>query len=413
MAKLSISPNLAAEELDLLEAAGFESDQDLLSADPEVVHRELVQANEMLELAAASPALEKVEEWIASTREGSGSGAKKTARKSAGKTAKKTAKKAAKKTTRKSTRKTARKSAKKAAKKATAKTAPAVADEAVNGEAVKEAAVERLDAPVNFEADPDVQEMLDRAPVALPIPNRMLADAGIRPSEILAAPLLNRAESDLEVNVSVGEKKRELAGMPKRRASGVVQVADFRPTEKVGFDASRVRHIDETQDDPAPPPRAEVDERTRLIRTAKETTNRGRDPKSKRYVRGVLHDRGLKVLIGCITVILLQISIPLAVVAAPLLILSDVSREGFEWVPQWLLAFPIAVPVFGILYFAISFRVRCRVCTQRLLAPRQCLKNRKAHHIPLLGYIFALALHAVFYRWFNCTYCGTAVRIKE
>jgi hypothetical protein len=412
MAKLSISPNLAAEELDLLEAAGFESDQDLLSADPEVVHRELVQANEMLELAADSPPLERVQEWIASTRDGGASATKKAAKKTARKAAKKTSRKTAKKTTRKSTKKTARKSAKKAAKKAAkktvAKTAPALEDEPV-----KEATAERLDTPVNFEADPDVQEMLDRAPVALPISNRMLADAGIRPAEILAAPLLNRAESDLEVNVSVGEKKRELAGMPKRRASGVVQVADFRPTEKVGFDASRVRHIDETHDDPSPPARPEVDERTRLIRTAKETTNRGRDPKSKRYVRGVLHDRGLKVLIGCITVLLLQVSIPLAVVAAPLLILSDVSKEGFEWVPQWLIAFPIAVPVFGILYFAISFRVRCRVCSQRLLAPRQCLKNRKAHHIPLLGYIFALALHAVFFRWFNCTYCGTAVRIKE
>jgi hypothetical protein len=41
------------------------------------------------------------------------------------------------------------------------------------------------------------------------------------------------------------------------------------------------------------------------------------------------------------------------------------------------------------------------------------LKNRKAHHIPVLGYVFAVAVHIVLFRWFRCTYCGTPVRLKE
>lgn len=411
MANLSISPDLATEELDLLEAAGFESDQDLLSADPQVVHRELAKANEVLELAPETPSIERVEGWIATTRSGEAPAARKTVRKSTKKTAKKAVRKTAKKAAKKFARKTTKKTAKKATKKTAAKKAATGKDDAEPEEVKEASAVQRLDAPVNFEADPDVQEMLKRAPLALPIPNRMLADAGIRPSDIAAATMLNRADSDLEVHVAVGSKKREMAGMPKRRASGVVQVADFRPGEKMGIDVSRVRHIDEANDVPVPEPR--MDERTRLIRTAREKTNRGREPGTRRFVRGVLHDRPVQVVLGCLVALLFQLSIPLAIIASPLLIISDVAESGFDWVPGWFIAFPIAVPILGILYFCISFRVKCRVCTQRVLAPRQCLKHRKAHRIPLLGHIPAVALHTLFFRWFNCTYCGTSVRIKE
>src|SRR5690606_10927229 len=55
--------------------------------------------------------------------------------------------------------------------------------------------------PVNFEADPDVREMLALAPLALPIPARMLAEKGIAPSEVPVAPVLNRAVGDLDVRV--------------------------------------------------------------------------------------------------------------------------------------------------------------------------------------------------------------------
>ncbi len=391
MAKLSISSELSTEHLDLLEAAGFENDRDLLSADAGAVHRELTKANEVLELAPETPSVDEIDAWIASVRKNAPGAARK-----------------------------------KAAKVPASPSEPEAADpppeeEAPGGEEAPEdssggeaeSPVQRVDAPVNFEADPDVQEMLARAPVALPIPNRTLAEAGIRPSEIAVAPVLNRADSDLEVDVAVGEKRREPVGMPKRRASGLVQVADFRAGEKRGFDASRVRHIEDAAADPTPVPKVEVDERTRLIRTARETTNRGKDPQSRRFIRGVLHDRSVLVWTGCVVVLLFQISIPLALVASPLLILSDNPDGSFTWVPKWFVAFPIAVPVLGILYFSISYRVKCRVCGQRVLAPRQCLKNRKAHHIPLLGHIMALALHTITFKWFNCTFCGTSVRIKE
>jgi hypothetical protein len=48
-----------------------------------------------------------------------------------------------------------------------------------------------------------------------------------------------------------------------------------------------------------------------------------------------------------------------------------------------------------------------------MYVPKHCLKNRKAHHLPLLGHIGAVALHVMVFKWFNCTFCGTSIRIKK
>lgn len=418
MAKLTISTDLATEHLDLLEAAGFENDRDLLSATPEAIHRELVKANDILSLAEEAPTIEEVEAWVDSTREG-GSPAARKAAKRAGKRA--SGKKAAKKVGRKPPRKIAKQAAEESAHEpAEAPASPADEGDPADPKPDRGDVGGETPAPeqtpgelVNFEDDPDVREMLERAPVALPIPNRQLAEVGIRPSEIEVAPVLSRADSDLEVSVTVGRKSPEPASMPRRRPSGIVQVADFRAAEKRGIDTSRVRRLEDAAADQTPVVKPQLDERTRLIRTAREKTNRGKDPNSRRFVRGVLHDRRALVFFGCVIVILFQLSIPLAVIASPLLILSQDPGGSFTWVPVWMIAFPIAVPVLAILYFSVSFRVKCRVCAQRVLTPRQCLKHRKSHHIPLLGHILPLALHVLTFKWFNCTYCGTAVRIKE
>ena len=185
-----------------------------------------------------------------------------------------------------------------------------------------------------------------------------------------------------------------------------------------GFDASKVRTIEEAQGD-APPVRATSskagmeDDRIALLRAPRPETNAGRKPGSKFYIRGVLHDRPYVVWFGGFFLILLQLCLPLAVVAAPLLILSDQMPEKFAWVPSWVIAFPIALPVLGVLYAFIGTRAKCRVCAQPMYVPKQCLKNKKAHHLPLFGYIGAVAMHVVAFRWFNCTFCGTSIRIKK
>ncbi|BCX50150.1 ferredoxin [Haloferula helveola] len=384
-------------EIELLEAAGFSDVRELATVEPEALHAELVKANSVLGLLDAAPGIESVRAWVGFSRQ----------------------------TTEGNT-----------VAPQSAVAGPAVVsigvvqeasvevDEVAEAEAVEESepVVEPEpvpQGPVNFEADPDVQDMLDRAPVALPIPNRLLMEQGIRPSEIEPAEVLNRAVSDLEVAVASNSKKPAPGsiGKPRGKAGGLKQVADFRSGTRLGIDSARVRSIDDVRDEPLAEPskteQAPVDERVRLIRTARESTNRGKDPNSRWFIRGVLHDRPFLVWFGCVIFILFQLAVPLGLVAAPLLMLSDHPSNSFAWVPSWVIAFPIAIPVFGLLYFAVSCRVKCRVCGQKVLMPRKCLKNRKAHHIPGIGYILPLAVHTILFRWFNCTFCGTSVRIKE
>jgi hypothetical protein len=155
------------------------------------------------------------------------------------------------------------------------------------------------------------------------------------------------------------------------------------------------------------------DDRIALLRAPRPETNAGRKPGSNFYIRGVLHDRPYVVWFGGLFALLLQICLPLAVIAAPLLILSDQVPERFSWVPHWIIAFPIALPVLALFYALVSARAKCRVCGQRIYLPKHCLKNKKAHHLPLLGHIGAAALHVITFKWFNCTFCGTSIRIKK
>lgn len=415
MSELLNIDGIGTDEAELLAATGWTDAHALARADIEVLLKEIKAANEMLRIVPRTPERKKVERWISAAGRMVEPGAEKPAgRKSA---ARRTA--APPEKPRPASR--AKSGAKSSAKEAPPASKP---EPAATSEDRGEAELKALSGPVNFEAEPDVIEMLAAAPLALPIPARMLAERGISPSEIAVAPVLNRAFGDLEVRVLVEKPRRKdlpaaPAGNRRAAASGAVQVADLGfSTGRRGIDTAKVRTIEEAQGD-APPVRAAStragmeDERIALLRAPRPETNAGRKPGSKFYIRGVLHDRPFVVWFGGLFLILLQLCLPLAVVAAPLLILSDQMPEKFPWVPRWIIAFPIAVPVLGLLYAFVGTRAKCRVCAQRIYVPKQCLKNKKAHHLPLFGYIGAVAMHVVAFRWFNCTFCGTSIRIKK
>jgi len=432
MAKLIDIEGIGPDDAELLEATGWTDAHALAKADPEVLTREIADANAMLKLVARTPERRRVERWIAAAARAIDPDVPKLPR------ARRPAAAAVEAHPDRSRRK---RSAEKNGRAATSSQAVqeelSLAEKAATEEEQEqeagpataaledqsgEEALAAVAGPVNFEADPDVAEMLAIAPFALPMPARQLAEKGIAPSEIAVAPLLNRALGDLDVRVYVERSSRkDLPGAPtsnrRTTATAAVQVADVGfSMGRRGFDSTKIRTIEDAQGE-APPVRAAStsavqDERINLLRTPLEKTNRGRKPSSRFYIRGVLHDRPLRIWFGGLITILLQLTIPLAIIAAPLLILSD-ERPDFAWVPAWVIAFPLAVPVLGVLYAFVSSGAKCRVCAQRLYWPKHCLKNRKAHHIPLLGYIGAVALHVMVFRWFNCTFCGTAIRIKK
>jgi hypothetical protein len=408
MSELINIEGIGSAEAELLEATGWTKVDALAKADIDLLLGEIAAANKMLRIIPRTPERKKVERWIAAAGLLVGSGPAGAA----GETAPGPA-----------TSKRAKRPPGSGSAPARAP-APVTEEPSAAAEDAGEAELQALSGPVNFEAEPDVIEMLAAAPLAIPIPARMLAEKGIPPSEIAVAPVLNRAFGDLDVRLVVERSPRkDLPAAPagSRRASAVasVQVADVGlGNGRRGFDASRVRTIEEAQGD-APPVRASSsnagmeDERIALLRAPRPQTNAGRKPGSRFYIRGVLHDRPYVVWFGGLFLLLLQICIPLAVVAAPLLILSVEMPEDFSWVPRWIIAFPIALPLLGILYALIGTRAKCRVCAQRMYVPKHCLKNKKAHHLPLFGYIGAVALHVITFRWYNCTFCGTSIRIKK
>nr|MCU0795925.1 DUF4332 domain-containing protein [Akkermansiaceae bacterium] len=386
MRSLDTIADLQADERELLEAAGFVDTAHLAAADPHVLVRELAQANGMLRIVSEAPGLEKVTEWIdvangrvvakpppppKQVARKAAKGDKAPARKAAKKTAKKAAKKSTKKTAETeapaepevrrpltempvlgASLKVAETPSQEVSMATISESAAAEQEappEEIRGETQAETPPADPAALVNFEADPDVLDMLQRAPTAIPMPARLLAEKGIPPVAILEAPLLNRAAGDLEVRVtaSVSAKKtRSTAATPRGKPGGLVHVADFRQSARRAIDISRVRQMDQPANVPEVPA-APVDERLKLLRTAREETNRGKDPGSRRYVRGVLHDRGLLVGVGSLIALLLAIDLPLAVGSAVLLLLSDLKPASFAWVPKGLLVFPLVFPILG------------------------------------------------------------------
>lgn len=409
MSELLTIEGINSDEAELLEATGWSDLRSLAKANADLLVREMAKANEMLRIVARAPERKKVERWIASAAELVAAP--------------------------RGTRGGKSRSSRSTGKDTPAETAPPEPTVALVEEEEtepEEDAPPLVLSPVNFEADPEVLVMLASAPVALPLPPRVLAEQGIAPSEIAIAPVLNRAEGDLEIQIIVPVAETASGGeedavhIPdapavnrRAQASAAVQIRDTAPVSgRRGIDTARVRSVEEFQGEaPAPRPSATKsgmeDERIALLRAPRPETNKGRKPESKFFIRGVLHDQPLKVWFGGLVAVLLQVCIPLAVVAAPLLILLDQMPEKFSWVPKWIIAFPIAVPALGLFYALVSARAKCRVCAQRIYVPKNCLKNRKAHYLPFLGHIGALALHVIVFKWFNCTFCGTSIRIKK
>jgi hypothetical protein len=165
---------------------------------------------------------------------------------------------------------------------------------------------------------------------------------------------------------------------------------------------------------PAAVSSVDPDDRIALIRAPRPETNAGKNPESRRYIRGVMHAHPYHLTAAALVTLLLALVLPLAIVSAGLLLWSDLQPELLPWVPKWLLAFPLALPVVGGAYLIWGVGSgRCKICNQQLFVPRGVNKNSKAHHVPVIGYIIPTALHLLVFRWFRCTYCGTAVRVKE
>ncbi len=349
MTNLRSIPGIGKATLELLEAAGFPDAESLARAGVDELAMELERANRILQIAKRTPARGNVVKWIATARDLTG---------------------------------------------------------------IVDNAAMAVTMPVNHEISPQVVAMLANAPFAIPLPAKFLMEQQLAVGDIPAAILLNRYSGDLEVKVD----DRVPALKPGRPvvASNNVRIAETSGT-RIEIDNSRIKSTEALAGAAVRPNTATVNnhERIALIRGPRVETNKGRDPQSRRYIRGVLHSHPLPMSVGALLTLVLGLMLPIGIVSAGLLLLSSEVPVHFGWVPKWLLVFPVSLPLLGLAWLIWGMHGCCRICGQKLFVPRMCLKNSKAHHIFGLGHIIPLCLHILLFRWFRCTYCATPVRLKK
>lgn len=62
-------------------------------------------------------------------------------------------------------------------------------------------------------------------------------------------------------------------------------------------------------------------------------------------------------------------------------------------------------------WFFIARTAECGVCHMRIFSFKHYGHHRTAHHIPLIGYTIATALHIIALFWFRCPACGTQMKL--
>lgn len=274
--------------------------------------------------------------------------------------------------------------------------------------------------PVNYEGNPQVASMIDDSPVAIPLPGRLLVENQLAVADIPVGILLNKYAGDLDVRITANESERQESSSPiKTRGGTHIQKAELPGTAatKLEVDTLRLKPIHHYAREEGvmklPVFSTETDGEEVILRAPLEKTNRGRNPNSRFFVRGVLHSHPGRIVVGAIVTLALITVIPLGITAAVLLMVARGHEDQYPWVGPWMLAFPLSVFALGVFYWWLGYPCRCRICTHRLFTPQRFLKNIKAHHLPGIGYIIPLIFHLLIFRWFRCTHCGTPVRLKR
>lgn len=356
MGELSSINGIGKTSLDLLEAVGISSTEELAAQDAESLAHELKRANGILLINKSVPGQAVVAKWIADALELGDAN-------------------------------------------------PAVQE--------KPHPEPDLRIPVNYEANPEVAEMLSRAPCAIPLPGRIMMDEDLEVADVTPGLLLNRYSGELEVRVDASPVSE--AVLSARRPAGNLETIEMKAGRR-HFEAPSANRKAPSPGNGKRIPKSrsiENGDRVSEIRAPSEQTNRGKDPLSRNFIRGVLHIHPWRLRIGAVFSLLLLADLPLAIIAAFLLLLSREFPQTFPRVPEWFLVFPAALPLAGLGCLFWAYSGKCRICSQKLFVHSRALKHIKAHHVTGLGYVVPLCLHLLWYSWFRCSSCGTPVRLKK
>ena len=125
--------------------------------------------------------------------------------------------------------------------------------------------------------------------------------------------------------------------------------------------------------------------------------------------RGVVHPRPFHTWLGAVVSLLWRIAIVAGVLGFLYFVFQVENQSAYT--AEVIGGFVILL-ILGCMQLHFAGRSRCRICSCNLYHSKNCLKNRKAHHIFGLGYVGSLSLHLLIFGWFRCMYCGTAIRLK-
>ncbi|MEY3395810.1 MAG: hypothetical protein RL346_2047 [Verrucomicrobiota bacterium] len=351
MPHLNEIPGIGARDVELLDMAGIRDAKHLAEQQPEELWERVKKTNELLEICEETPSIATLADWTNLARQSF-------------------------------------------------------------SQAIHEPRKAALASAVNYEGSSEVGEMLMNSPFAIPLSGKLLIEKQIKVSDIAPGILLNRYSGDLDVRIVNPEQP--LTEVPQRRPLAAAEIG-HKP-QPAQFDPSSLKSITREKETaeqiPSVANRQDPDP-TSLIRTPLDSTNHGVSPHSRRFIRGLLHPHPWYMRTAAMFTLLVIPLIPISVVSALLLLLSKVFPHPFSWVPEWLIALPIALPVIGIGYLISGLPGRCRICRQKLFVHISPHKHVKAHHLPVLGYVLPLCLHLLFFGWFRCSSCGTPIRLKK
>lgn len=374
MPKLDTISGIPAKAIELLEALGYLDVSDLRDADVKSLIAELVKANKVLEIMPDDPSESILKKWLKLANEQD---------ESAGKV-----------------------SSEKAAKKNSGKGQGAQSDDSEAGTSEKQKSANKKPAPkkpakrelVNFEKDTDMMQMLSLSPVAEPLDPLLMADEDLSMDDITDGILLNQCEDDVKINIMT----------TLGRADSLFRKDEV---ERAGLNSSRIRNFDDldsTVQYVKPLDRGPQKEAV----TLSEELNQGVDSRSRKFIKGVFHTQVKTVRIAAVTAILFVAILVINIASLLGLFFYRTNLEAGV-VMGWVMGLLLLLIITAATYVYFGTRARCVVCRQPPLMPKKCIKHKKAHHVKGIGYILPTALQLLVYKWFYCTYCGTALRLKK
>lgn len=140
---------------------------------------------------------------------------------------------------------------------------------------------------------------------------------------------------------------------------------------------------------------------TRSYQTTSYVTIKEAD-KRYRQKKGIKHLTPFHTWMGAAAVCLLFTSTISGIILSVVMLLNDM--RGWTTIllcfGPWLLSL--------VLYLSLALPRVCSICHAPIFSFKKYSRNKAAHHLVLLGYVFATALHALLFRWFRCPACGSS-----